>query len=368
VSDPAAESRRKLARLRAAIAAAGLDGVVLTSRGSFAWITAGGDGHVVAETERAFAAVAVSHDRAWVLGNRIELPRLRAEEPLGDLVPHEFPWTRALRDGLRELLPPGRWAGEDPLETGLQPLPDRFLLSLRPILEPEEVERLRVLGADASAVLERIASALQPGDTERAVAAALSAEVLRRGMNPTVALVGFDHRLAFRHPVAKDTPLREAGLLVLCAERHGMVVSLSRMVCIGDLDPERRARHLAACQVEAALWEATRPGVSWGDALQAGIAAYAREGHADEWQNHHQGGPTGYAPRELVVTPGETLPIAARQGVAWNPSVGGTKSEDTFLLLDGGREVLTAASAGWPTVAVRTPGGELLRRPAILPR
>lgn len=366
--DPLAESRHKLARVREALGPAGLDGVVLASRGSFAWLTAGGDGHVVAETERAFAALVVSRDLALVVANVIEMPRLVAEEPLGAFTPHAHAWTRSVRDELARLLPPGRWATDEPGENGLPELPPRFLYRLRAVLDDGEIERLRATARDAAAALERIAFALQPGDTERHVAAALAQEVLRRGMQPPVVLVGFDERLAYRHPVAKDTPLRRTGLLVLCAERHGMVVSLSRMVSVGDPDAETRRRHFAACTVEAALWEATRAGVPWGDALRAGIDAYAAAGFGDEWPLHHQGGPAGYAPRELVVVPGETLPIADRQAVAWNPSVAGTKSEDTFVLRDGAREVITGASAEWPVVEVRTPGGELLRRPGILVR
>jgi hypothetical protein len=52
------------------------------------------------------------------------------------------------------------------------------------------------------------------------------------------------------------------------------------------------------------------------------------------------------------------------QVYAWNPSIAGTKSEDTILVAPAGNEVLTAI-AGWPEIVVEA-GGERLSRPAIL--
>lgn len=58
--------------------------------------------------------------------------------------------------------------------------------------------------------------------------------------------------------------------------------------------------------------------------------------------------------------------LAADQGLAWNPSVTGTKSEDTILVTEAGVEILTATGS-WPTVPVKTDRGVLLR-PDILIR
>ena len=83
--------------------------------------------------------------------------------------------------------------------------------------------------------------------------------------------------------------------------------------------------------------------------MQAGIDAYARQGYENEWRLHHQGGPMGYAARDFKATPTETRLVAEHQLVGWNPSITGTKSEDTML---SGGEILTSME-DWPQCGTR---------------
>ena len=133
-------------------------------------------------------------------------------------------------------------------------------------------------------------------------------------------------------------------MLVVCAERRGLVVCLTRLVHFGALPAELEHRHEAVCQVDAALHAATVPGARWCDLLGIAQRAYAKHGFGDEWKLHHQGGPMGYAPRDFLATPSETRTVCERQLVGWNPSITGTKSEDTLV---SGGEVLTAMH-DWP--------------------
>ena len=110
----------------------------------------------------------------------------------------------------------------------------------------------------------------------------------------------------------------------------------------------------------AALITATRPGRTWADALAAGQAGYREAGFDGEWREHVQGGPIGYLSREFDVVPGTegaAQTIAAGTAFAWNPTVRGAKSEDTFVVTRSGPRPVTY-TADWPVV----PGG----RPAIL--
>ena len=107
---------------------------------------------------------------------------------------------------------------------------------------------------------------------------------------------------------------------------------------IGEPDPELAERHLIAAEAEAAAIAATRPGNTYGEALQAQIDVYEKHGYTDEWRNHTQGGPIGYGAREFGPGPlgrpdrFTEWPVEVGHAVAWNPTVQGSKAEDTFLV------------------------------------
>jgi antitoxin VapB len=108
----------------------------------------------------------------------------------------------------------------------------------------------------------------------------------------------------------------------------------------------------------------TRPGKMMGDVFASGQEAYAKAGYPEEWRWHHQGGSAGYEAREFVAVPGMKEQIAFGQAYAWNPSIRGTKSEDTILVGESGNEILTAIP-NWPVLSVEH-DGFTIARPAIL--
>ncbi len=101
-----------------------------------------------------------------------------------------------------------------------------------------------------------------------------------------------------------------------------------------------------------------------GEVFKNAVAVYAETGFAEEWRNHHQGGTAAYEPRETVATLASQAEVELHQAYAWNPSVTGTKSEDTVLVGSEGNEVLTDIP-GWPSISINRKG-QVLERPAIL--
>jgi hypothetical protein len=100
-----------------------------------------------------------------------------------------------------------------------------------------------------------------------------------------------------------------------------------------------------------------------GEVFEAGVRAYAANGfEPDEWRRHHQGGPTGYEPRDYLADATSTARVEKDQAFAWNPSVPSLKCEDTIVATDGAPLILTA-DPRWP---VATVGG--LARPLVLER
>ena len=149
-------------------------------------------------------------------------------------------------------------------------------------------------------------------------------------------------------------------MLVIGGRRWGLVASVTRLVHFGPIPDEVRRKADACARVDAAFMRATQQGAALADVFRAGMSAYAKEGFDGEWQHHHQGGLTGYNGRELLGTPTATHRIEATQAFAWNPSIKGTKSEDTILLTPNGTEIITQEGE-WPLIEC-----EGIKRPDIL--
>jgi antitoxin VapB len=228
-------------------------------------------------------------------------------------------------------------------------------------LLPPEIERYRALGRKAEEVINQTCQELQPGVSENLIAGKLAGRCLETHIDATLRLVAFDDRIDnYRHPIPTRKKLESRAMVVLCARSQGLIVNVTRMVSFKPAIADLRRKHDAVCRIDAVLNLASRPGVSLGEVFGKGVAQYRTEGFAEEWRLHHQGGTTGYEGRDVKGTPGETEPIVAPTAVAWNPSIRGTKSEDTFLVTEEGIENLTE-STDWPQVRAETELGTLDR-------
>jgi Xaa-Pro aminopeptidase len=375
--DVTTEIATKIARVRAYLKQQKLDGVVLGTRANWAWLSGGGDGHIVSQCDDAFGALAITPRGAYLLANNIEMVRFVKEEPVAAFTPKVFPWITPMSTAVANLIgkkDPAAWASDTPGMTGLRPLPGDFGTECRAQLVEAEIRRYKALGRDCAVAAETVARSLHPGDSEHQAEADLARHLLSRGIQPFVLLVAFDERItSYRHPAPTGKRLKHHAMLVVCGQRHGLIASLTRFIHFGALPKDLAKRHEAVCRVEAAYWEATVPGASYGSAFAAGQKQYKAEGFAKEWELHHQGGPTGYAGRDYVVTPGESRLVLPNQAVAWNPSITGAKTEDTFVIEGSAKvgwvqSVVTACTEEWPTITVKSPAGNPFVRPAVLVR
>jgi antitoxin VapB len=303
------------------------------------------------------------------LANGIEAPRFRGEELVGTGIETiDFPWYdgEAARKRVSEVIA-GRKVAADGETFGLPipALPPGFD-ELRWSLTPAEVERYRDGARRAALAMEKACRELRPNNSEHDAAAILDFHIHKAGLNPLVTLVAADARIKnFRHPIPTEHAIREQVMLVTCAEFGGLISCLTRFVRFTPIPPEIKTKHQAVCNIDAAVNHATRPGRTLGEVFADLQRAYAANGYPDEWKLHHQGGSCGYNPRDRIGTPGSPVRVFDNQGFAWNPSITGTKSEDTVIVNENGVEVLTAHSNDWPSVIGRADGHEL-RRAGIL--
>jgi antitoxin VapB len=325
------EAERKRAAAREAAGGAAL---VVSTPENVRWLLCGRGRPV--DVGSADYTVVLRHETALVLYPDLERSRVDAEERFDELgyEPVPFPWHRGPGETIAELGGAGTLSDEQ-LERELAPH--------RRALGDEEVDRYRSAGADAAAAFVEAIAALRPELTELQAAGELASAARRRDLVVRVNLVaGEERQPVHRHPLPTSAPLGRHALLALTAERHGLHVSLTRIVSFGP-PPERLAELVrASAAVDAAVIAASRPGRTHGELFEVVAEAYGREGFPEEWRHHHQGGLTGYKGREVFAVPGEPTPLPAVGAVAWNPSITGSgKSEDTVLVSGGEPEVLT---------------------------
>jgi antitoxin VapB len=198
--------------------------------------------------------------------------------------------------------------------------------------------------------------------TEHEVAGILDHQIHAAGMNPMVTLVASDERISsYRHPIPTSKKLQRTVMVVTCAEQTGLISCLTRFVYFTKPTPDELARHQAVCDIDATVILATKPGRTLGQIFIELQQAYESAGYGGQWRFHHQGGATGYAPREAVANPTSVVPVLENQAFAWNPSVTGAKSEDTILCTANGNEVLNGPSKQRPQVTGRGIGGTVTR-------
>lgn len=362
----------KLKRVASLLDRHSLDGLLLTHRNNFAWITGGRDNHIPNNAPTGVATIYVTRDKRVCLTNTIEGPRFRDEELVGTGIEVvEGAWyDRADQTRVaREVIGDARIAADgDDFGLPTQPFPWDDFVQLRWSLLPEEIARYKEGGRRTSEAMEKTCREIRPGMTEHQIAGVLDHNIRDQGLNPVVTLIAADARVRqFRHPIPTNTVCNEYVMLVICAEYAGLISNMTRFVSFKPLTDEIRRKQQAVVNVDTAVNLATKPGRTFGEIFADLQKAYADNGFADEWKLHHQGGSTGYAGREAFANPESQVRVLENQAFAWNPSITGVKSEDTVLVTPNGIEMITTTSSDWPTLT-GTWGDQTMTRPDILVR
>jgi len=354
----------KLSLLRNLAASHGVDALLLQRVSRVAWATSGAAVYINIARSEGEASLLITRKKQFLFTNNIEAPRLEIEEGL-IAQGWEFsvaPWFET-NHVFQELMGKSKLAAD-----GLFPgVPDlsREIAHLRANLTQSEGERFRTLGRLCAEAMNAAILSVRPGQTEYEIAGFLSLGAEQRGVRATVNLIATDERIfKYRHPLPTTKKLAHYAMLILCGRRQGLVCSITRLVHFGPLSEEVRCIAEVVARVDAEMIEATSPGRSLKGIFWVAMQAYAQAGYPEEWRVHHQGGPVGYEPREYLATPTSLGTVSVGQAYAWNPSITGAKSEDTFLVGEHDNEIVTTIP-GWPVNQVEL-NSQILERPAIL--
>lgn len=354
------EQQIKLSRLHALMTRHGLDAIYLKRQDNFAWLTCGGINYV-GLGEMGNCGLLVTKDGCHAVTNNIEAPRMRNEEKLEDMgfTIHAATWyeTAFESETLRALVPSGK-IGQD---FGTENNVSNDVKLLRFSLTEAEVERYQEGGYLTARAIEETISSVRPGDTEHQTVGRLVGIIRAHGMDVVSAMCAGDERISlYRHPVPTDNIIRERVQLGGNMRYKGLIICCTRLLNFAPITPELRRQYQCNVEIDCTMMAASKPGATFTSALAAGQAAYEARGYGDEFQKHHQGGPIGYAGRDYRVdftTPGV---IQENQAFCWNPSITGTKSEDTVISTSKGIIPISRPVIA-PTITVEVEGQTFVR-------
>jgi antitoxin VapB len=326
----------------------GLDAFVLRRNPNLAWAIAG-RAHVPTTIDMACFDLIITHDSATAITNVVEAPRLIAEELPSEVSVKTIQWS----EGRDPLLPTGSKVGSD------QPGADRIDLGIevemmRASLIESDLARFQNICIDTAVALGNAMKQAESTDREIDVAGLITHSLWQADLEIAFLGVAGQERVhRFRHPLPTDSVVGNRVSASICAKRKGLIASVTRIVTFGEVTDQMITDYTSIFKVEAALLDATIVGNSFSDPINAAIAAYPANGFdADEWTKHHQGGPTGFLPRDWPANKGSTRLIQSNQPIAWNPTGKGWKAEDTIIATNSGVKLLSV-DPEWPSFEVK---------------
>lgn len=338
---------QRIQPIRDLMKAKALDAIVLRRNPNLAWAIAG-RAHVPTTIDTACFDLIITQDSATAITNVIEAPRLIAEELPSEVIVKAIKWF----EGRDPQLPIGAKIGSD------QPGADRIDLGteieiIRASLIESDMARYKEICSDAAIALGNAMKQVASSDREIDVAGLITHALWQADLEIAFLGVAGQERVhTFRHPLPTSAVVGNRVSASICAKRKGLIASVTRIVSFEPISDAMARDYEAIFKVEAAMLDATVVGKPFSDPVNAAIAAYPANGcDSDEWTKHHQGGPTGFLPRDWPATTGSARLIANNQPIAWNPTGKGFKAEDTILATSSGVKILSM-DPDWPSFEV----------------
>lgn len=343
-----------------------IDAILLRKQCNFSWLTGGHLNLVGIATEMGAASLLLTSSEEYVICNNIEAPRIEREEGILDqgYELRTYKWFEEREQTLIEELTKKGRVGADSPYPGAEDI-SQHINPLRYPLTPWEVERYKEVGLLASKAIEETAEAIEPGDKECEVIGRLAERLWANRVDFITTFCAADERIAdFRHPIATEKRFKTRAMIGVNARKWGLIVTLSRFVQFGKVPPRLMKQYEDNVYIDCVLIAHTIPGKPALEVLQKGIEAYEERGYPKEYELHHQGGATGYVGRDYRVNFHTPDIVQESQAFCWNPSITGTKSEDTMIATSNG-PILLSKPVHFPILEFEV-GGYTFQRAGIL--
>jgi Xaa-Pro aminopeptidase len=338
----------KISGLRKLMAERKLDAIILRRNPNLAWAISGRV-HVPTTIDAACFDLVITEESIFAVTNAIEAPRLAAEEFPEGLEIKVVQWWEGRNHGLPESMV----IGSDQPAAGLVDLGVEIEI-LRASLDSYDQRRIADVSARAAKALGNAMRETAPTDREIDVAARITSALWQSNLEISFLGVAGESRVKrFRHPLPTEALIGNRASASICAKEKGLTASVTRIVTFGALSQQEEREYSSLLEVEADLFDSTIVGNPFSSVIDVATHSYPINGFdKDEWHHHHQGGPTGFMPRDWPATPTSARLIQVDQLIAWNPTGKGWKCEDTIITTSSGIKILSN-DRSWPPRDIR---------------
>lgn len=234
------------------------------------------------------------------------------------------------------------------------------LAVLRMTKDPAELAAMRRAVRIAEQAFQATLPLIQPGMTERDLAAELVTQTLRAGSDaelPFAPIVASGPNSALPHASVTERKLQAGDLLTLDwgAAFGGYMADLTRTLGIGAVEAELRHIHAVVEQANAAARAHARPGVTCASVDEAARAVIRAAGYGDFFTHRVGHGlgleghedPSMHGQNQTMLAEGMTFTI--EPGI-YLPGRGGARIEDDVVITADGCESLSVLLRGWHAV------------------
>ncbi len=231
----------------------------------------------------------------------------------------------------------------------------------RIILSESDLEKSLILGKDIAEIIENTLPYIKKGKTEREISSEMIKMCLNREIEVGLVLCASEERMKlYRHPITTNTKINNVCMLALTVRRDGIYSCISRVVSLKKPTKELIEKRKAVLAIDCAFEKYTKVDENLQGVFHKIKKVYKDMGYENEWKNHHQGGVTGYNSREEKITDNTNMIIKNNMIFAYNPTIAGYKTEDTFYIKDN-KKVVTTRTTKLPLIDIDFEGEKFIR-------
>ncbi|MGL5956358.1 MAG: M24 family metallopeptidase [Brevinema sp.] len=323
------------------------DGMLLGRRSSFAWFS-GGESSMNFYTDMGLGFIWVTKDDAFVYCGNNEQARI-SHEIFNDKFPvKSFSWVEGPGPNLQKLIANKKVVSDFGLVNATEDFGN--IKKLRYQLSPDQIKTATELSKRSAELLEQSLKELKVGMSEIHIQAEIRYLFEKEGIALPVLLIAGDENLNnYRHPLATAKTANERVMAVICSQYKGVMIAASRIRYFREENIQEKEYNSSVAKINAEMIAASRLGTHSSSLWESMLKSYKTHKVEEEYLNHHQGGAIGFESREWILRPNLDETLLEHQLLAWNPTLRGTKSEETVIIAKESPKVLTI-TGDFPTL------------------